>query len=220
MNIQAHSFISFNFNYQRKNNSVGAHDHTKSPYTEMNSAGPAECFRGYSKVDQHRVHCLAKSQETGEKFSGRTCSGSLLERVRLMLMTHQESKIRTKIYVRTPIHSLSDQNINRGELFDENNSCCTHQYEDSNHFDDSWLLERCDGNSVLVNEVLQTFCAQGLLHIDAMHHSNVHGDIVATLFHVVRPDISDAESMPMTHTITPSPQTFAFCISQYSVLGF
>jgi hypothetical protein len=141
----------------------------------------------FDGVDQHRICCQADSR--GE-------SGSLQEKVRLMLMTsQQEARVRT-MYV--PFHGSKQMGSQTfkpeaSELFDAKHSCFVNRYAASKLLDESWLLERCDGDPVLVNEVLQTFCAQGLIHIDAMHQSTIEGDIVATLFHVVRPDISDAK---------------------------
>ena len=72
------------------------------------------------------------------------------------------------------------------------------------------MLERCDGDSVTVDEVLpQIFCAQGLIHIEAMHQSKVVGDHVAALFHMLRyAQISPMQSMPSlkAREATLSPQ--------------
>ncbi len=164
-------------------------------------------FHKNSGVDHHLFRCRADSQgDAKKKFSGeasslaswspteRSCSGSSLEKFKLMLMTsQQEARVRT-MYV--PFNSSKQKGFysmqpNLVELFDTGHSCLVNQHECSSPLDDSWLLERCDGDSVLVNEVLQMFCAQGLIHIDAMHQSKMDGDIVATLFHVVRRDSSD-----------------------------
>jgi hypothetical protein len=56
----------------------------------------------------------------------------------------------------------------------------------SHCLDVSGLLERCDEDPVLVHAVLQTFCTQGYLHITKMHQAHADGDIMTTLFHVVR----------------------------------
>jgi hypothetical protein len=169
-----------------------------SSKAEMNSAGR---LPRNSRVDQH---CHADSQGNAEngidgdasslaslRTSGRkdrSRSGSLFENVSCMLASQD-----ARIWTENPIRS-SKQNscqtikTDAGELFGAKHSNGTNQYESTNPLDHSWLLERCDGDSSLVNEVLQTFCAQGLIHIHAMHQSKVDGDIVATLFHVVRPD--------------------------------
>ena len=76
-------------------------------------------------------------------------------------------------------------NQDEDEQFNPRKSCSIHTHETANTLDETWLLERCDGDLILFNEVLQTFCAQGLLHIDAMHQSQADGDSMATLFHVV-----------------------------------
>ena len=171
-------------------------------------------FHRNSGVEQHPVRSLADSQGHAESdFAGdasllaswptseRSCSGSILEKERLMLMIlQQEARVRT---MHVPFHSSKQTrrySIKSGsiKLFDSGHLCLVNQYENLNPLDESWLIERCGGDSMLVNEVLQTFCAQGLIHIDAMHQSDVNGDVVATLFHVVRPVDSDAKRADST----------------------
>ena len=154
-------------------------------------------FHRNSGVDQHSVQCRADMQEEAEHSIAadasslesyshleRSCSKSLLDSTGCNLKLGVD--MRTNGHF--PTHSSKQINKKICILEAEELS-----FETSNPLDDAWLLERCDGDSALVHEVLLTFCAQGLVHINAMHQSKVDGDIMATLFHVVSFDICDAK---------------------------
>jgi hypothetical protein len=55
----------------------------------------------------------------------------------------------------------------------------------SEPFDFMWLLERCDGESQLMLDVLRSFCEQGRLHINAVQNSAKDVDMQKLSFHAV-----------------------------------
>jgi hypothetical protein len=53
-------------------------------------------------------------------------------------------------------------------------------------FDFVWLLERCDGESQLMLDVLQSFCEQGQCHLDDVKSSVKQKDMQKLSFHAVK----------------------------------
>jgi hypothetical protein len=54
-----------------------------------------------------------------------------------------------------------------------------------NHIDLDWLLDRCDGDTQLVGEVLHSFCEQGQHHLSSIRSYLDERDKGQLSFHVV-----------------------------------
>ena len=55
--------------------------------------------------------------------------------------------------------------------------------------DFGWLLERCDGESQLVQDVLRSFCEQGQPHVDTLQCCASDGHMPQLAFHAVKQNL-------------------------------